>query len=318
VESWSSVLGKFLFQTQTGELKTASYPKEWGGLKLRVSFGQGVAARVPWVAFIAPEMQVSKGFYPVYLYYREFNTLILAYGVSETEEFAKKWPSEIVNDVPTIRDFFGKDIPRYGGSFVYKAYKISFNNRAIQYLYPNGRTASASDLESDLSRIVDYFKKVVANEVTKPDSPIGQGVFYLEKQLEDFLINNWERTELGKKYDLIVEDGEVVSRQFKTDVSSIDILAKDKKTGSYVVIELKKNQTSDDTVGQVARYMGWIKEKKGDSNVKGIIIASEFDEKLEYALRVVPNVEVFLYKVDFQLTAQGSGKPRALGAKHRT
>ena len=86
-------------------------------------------------------------------------------------------------------------------------------------------------------------------------------------------------------------------------MSSIDILARDRKTNSYVVIELKKNQTSDDTVGQVARYMGWIKAKKRDNNVKGVIIAAEFDEKLEYALRVVPNVEVFLYKIDFQISA---------------
>jgi len=303
VDNWPAILGKFLSQTQTGDLKTATYPKQWGGLKLRVSFGQGVAARVPWMAFIAPEMQVSKGFYPVYLFYRELDTLVLAYGVSETEEFAKRWPSEIINDTQTIKEFFGRDVPRYGDSFVYKAYKVSSNNGVIQYTYPNGRPVSDKELETDLSRIIEYFKKVVSTEVTKPDSPIGQGIFYMEKQLEDFLINNWDHTELGKKYNLIVEEGEVVSRQYKTDVSSIDILAKDKKTGSYVVIELKKNQTSDDTVGQVARYMGWIKAKKGDNNVRGIIIAAEFDEKLEYALRIVPNVEVFLYKVDFQLTA---------------
>lgn len=307
MDGWPEILGKFLTQASTSDLKTASYPKQWGGLKLRVSFGQGVAARVPWIAFIAPEMQVSKGFYPVYLFYREHKMLILAYGVSETEEFAKKWPTEIVNDTQTIKEFFGKDVPRYGDSFVYKAYRITFDKDGIHYTYPNERVASDRDLETDLSRVIEYFKKVVSNEITKPDSAIGQGVFYLEKQLEDFLIDNWDRTELGKKYDLIVEDGEVVSRQFKTDVSSIDILAKDKKTNSFVVIELKKNQTSDDTVGQVARYMGWIKAKKGDNNVRGVIIAAEFDEKLEYALRVVPNVEVFLYKVDFQLTA-----PRAV------
>lgn len=303
MDNWPKTLGKFLSQANTSDLKTAPYPKQWGGLRLRVSFGQGVAARVPWMAFIAPEMQVSKGFYPVYLFYREQNMLVLAYGVSETEEFVKKWPTEIVNDTQTIKEFFGKDVPRYGNSFVYKAYNIAFGKEAIQYTYPNGRVATDRDLETDLSRVIEYFKKVVSNEITKPDSAIGQGVFYMEKQLEDFLINNWDSTELGKKYNLIVEDGEVVSRQYKTDVSSIDILAKDKKTNSYVVIELKKNQTSDDTVGQVARYMGWIKVKKGDNNVRGVIIAAEFDERLEYALRIVPNVEVFLYKVDFQLTA---------------
>ena len=183
MDSWPKILGKFLSQTRTSDLKTASYPKQWAGLKLRVSFGQGVVARVPWMAFIAPEMQVSKGFYPVYLFYREQDTLILAYGVSETEEFAKKWPSEIVNDTQTIKEFFSKDVPRYGDSFVYKAYKISFSNDTIQYTYPNGRVAADRDLETDLSRVIEYFKKVVSNEISKPDSAIGQGVFYMENNL---------------------------------------------------------------------------------------------------------------------------------------
>ena len=68
-----------------------------------------------------------------------------------------------------------------------------------------------------------------------------------------------------------------------------------------MVIELKRNQTSDDTVGQVTRYMGWVRKSKNDENVKGIIIASGFDKKLEYALEVVDNVDVFIYEVDFRL-----------------
>jgi len=32
------------------------------------------------MAFIAPEMAVSRVFYPVYLYYKDLGTLILAYG----------------------------------------------------------------------------------------------------------------------------------------------------------------------------------------------------------------------------------------------
>ena len=91
----------------------------------------------------------------------------------------------------------------------------------------------------------------------------------------------------------------MISQQYKTDIGSIDILARDKQNNSYVVVELKKNQTSDDTIGQVARYMGWIKDNKKDNNVRGIIIAAEYDQKLEYALKVIQNIQLFLYKVDF-------------------
>jgi len=42
-------------------------------------------------------------------------------------------------------------------------------------------------------------------------------------------------------------------------------------------------------------------DKKEDRNVSGIIIAADYDKKLEYAQKVLPNVRVFLYKVSFAL-----------------
>ena len=127
-------------------------------------------------------------------------------------------------------------------------------------------------------------------------------LFYMESQLEDFLIENWDKTELGKEYDLIVEDGELVSQQYPTGIGKIDILAQDKKTKQYVVIELKKNQTSDDTVGQMTRYMGWLEEHKTMGEpTKGIIIAATYDNRLHYALKKIKDAEVYLYRVDFKL-----------------
>ena len=128
-------------------------------------------------------------------------------------------------------------------------------------------------------------------------------LFYMESQLEDFLIENWEKTELGKKYELIEENNETVSQQYRTDIGIIDILAKEKETGTYVVIELKKNQTSDDTVGQITRYMGWLEEHKTNGKpVKGIIIAAQYDKRLYYALKKMKDIEVYLYRVDFKLS----------------
>jgi hypothetical protein len=65
---------------------------------------------------------------------------------------------------------------------------------------------------------------------------------------------------------------------------------------------LKKGQTSDDTVGQIARYMGWVKKRLANGrDVRGIIIAGLNDRRLQYALESLPNVELFLYKVSFSL-----------------
>jgi len=301
MNSFSQTLNLFINQAQKDDLRTASYPKEWADLRMRVSFGMGAPARVPWIAFIAPEMHVSRGFYPVYLYYKKLNTLILAYGVSETEEFSQYWPVEIMNSVSTISAYFDEKIPRYGDSFVFKAYKVEINKDSVKYTDPDtGKEITEVDIEADLSTILDYYKKVVSLPSSKVLSEIGQGLFYMEKQLEDFIIHNWDKTDLGKKYDLIIEEGELLSQQYRTDIGQIDILARDKATKDYVVIELKKNQTSDDTVGQLARYMGWTKENKG-GEVKGVIIAGEYDRKLDFALKVLTNVEVFLYQVDFKL-----------------
>jgi restriction system protein len=99
---------------------------------------------------------------------------------------------------------------------------------------------------------------------TVPPAANSQGgdisLFYMESQLEDFLIENWDKTELGSRYELIEKDGELVSQQYRTGIGTIDILAQDKTTKELVVIELKKNQTSDDTIGQLTRYMGWLEE----------------------------------------------------------
>ena len=139
----------------------------------------------------------------------------------------------------------------------------------------------------------------VAEEIIESET---SSQFGLEKHFEDFLVANWEQTELGRKYDLIEEKGELVSQQYATDIGRIDLLVRDKKDGSYVVIELKKGQTSDDTVGQLTRYVGWVKENLPNGKpVKGIIIAQFEDERLRYALKAIPKAEFFVYKVNFSL-----------------
>lgn len=297
---WLEVLNTFIKQAHEKDLKTAKYPKEWDDLSLKISFGMGAPARVPWIAFIAPGMAVSNGFYPVYLYYKEEQTLILSYGISETKEFSESWPAEIMNSVQTISSYFSKSVPRYGESFVFRAYKVILNHGNINY-FSEDQTLTDIEIESDLKTILEYYKKTVSLTSSALSSDWSQGIFYMEKQLEDFIIQNWNQTELGQKYDLIIEDGELRSQQYRTDIGPIDILAIDKKSKDFVVIELKKNQTSDDTIGQIARYMGWLKEHKGASHVKGVIIAGQYDKKLEYALKMVPNTDVLLYEVDFRL-----------------
>src|SRR3546814_11462048 len=64
-----------------------------------------------------------------------------------------------------------------------------------------------------------------------------------------------------------------IGRQYETTVGPIDILARDKKTGGYVVIELKKGRAADKVYGQISRYMGWVKKNiAGVAPVAGMIV----------------------------------------------
>ncbi|MFL2600868.1 MAG: endonuclease NucS domain-containing protein [Flavobacteriaceae bacterium] len=145
----------------------------------------------------------------------------------------------------------------------------------------------------------DKSPTIISNDLSVEDA----SEFALEKHLEDFLVKNWKSTSLGKKYDIYELDGEVVGQQFPSDTGPIDILAisKDKKT--LLVVELKKGRVSDNVVGQIQRYMGYVKEDLAESHqmVKGVIIGFDDDIKIHRALSVTNNIEFFKYKVDFKL-----------------
>lgn len=234
------------------------------------------------------------------------NTLLAAYDPFNNVSIVS------LNDRTRLMEFLNiPQLKNYGTYSTGK--KISQSNVVILQAFRNYGIISNARVISDFVYSPIFkaeWKKSPSEGDIEVDAPAGvnqesfeeKSLFYMESQLEDFIIKNWDRTELGKKYELIEKDGELLSQQFKTTIGRIDILAKEKKTGVYVVIELKKGQTSDETVGQLARYMGWVEENlsKGKDS-KGIIISGYFDEKLNYAIKKVHGVEVFLYKVDFKL-----------------
>ena len=295
------LLTTFLNQGKSGDLKTAQYPKEKSGFAMKTSFGMGAPARVPWIAFTAPEIKVSNGFYPVYLYYKSLDKLILTYGISEGSDHIASWPKSALADCQLISDYTNNDAPRYGDSYVFKAYDVGADDGGALTISSDGSKVSNDGLERDLESILRTYAAAVEVELRSEDSVESKGLFYMEKQLEDFIIHNWDVSEFGESYDLIYENGELVSQQFVTDIGRIDILAREKDSGAYVVIELKRNQTSDDTVGQLARYMGWVSEKYNTKDVTGIIVAGAYDKKLDYAMRMLPSCKVFIYNVSFTL-----------------
>lgn len=97
----------------------------YNDLKVEAKFGTGRASAIPWIAFLSENDTVQNGIYPVYLYYKEKNILILAYGVSETKEPNRTWN---LQKGIKINEYFlknySKNAEKYGDSFVYKVYDL--------------------------------------------------------------------------------------------------------------------------------------------------------------------------------------------------
>ena len=135
--------------------------------------------------------------------------------------------------------------------------------------------------------------------------------------LEEFIYQKWFEIDWGSSLEFY-KDNKHGARRFPAGAWTIDFLARDTGTNDLVIIQLKRGETSDSTVGQLLRYISWIKEKVAaeDQNVRGIIITKDVDAALEYAVRSLPYVAVKTYEVDFQLklkpfTATKPTKPAA-------
>lgn len=127
--------------------------------------------------------------------------------------------------------------------------------------------------------------------------------FSLEYQLRDFLASNLSSIEFGgKRLRLYVDPTGRDGVEYPTTVGPIDILAID-ETGAFFVFELKRAQSSDRVLGQITRYMGWVKQTIGrEVDVSGIIVSKTVSRNLKYARSVVPNIYLFEYSVSFCVT----------------
>jgi len=154
----------------------------------------------------------------------------------------------------------------------------------------------------------EKFQKLIGGVVIDPpseetDSASDPNVFVLEKYLEEFIVANFQQIFRGTARIYVDDEGNS-GQQYSTDIGPIDILAFEPSKNSFLVIELKKGRPSDQVVGQVLRYMGWVQKHicKSGQTVRGLVVCKEADPKLTYALSMTDNVQVQYYRVDFKLS----------------
>lgn len=143
-------LARFLAQAQTGNLKTSHFAAEADGLKIKISFGKGNPARVPWIAFLADGQHISNGIYPFYVFYKSQQLLVLAFGISETLPPKIPWHQQ---SAETIQAYFknhglGKPV-KYGSSLVFRVYDIG--------------QLDQMQADADLTALIDIYRQTIGN-----------------------------------------------------------------------------------------------------------------------------------------------------------
>jgi len=145
---------------------------------------------------------------------------------------------------------------------------------------------------SDVKNAVAVVRKLsrqVRGEMTPEEFEKSQ---FLEKDLEDHLLEHLEKVEPGLKFK---------GRQYSTKVGPIDLFA-EAENGDLVVIELKKGRAADKVFGQICRYMGCIMSEQPQKgpDVRGYIVGREVDTKLRYAAKVVATGVIRLQTFEFK------------------
>lgn len=116
-----------------------------------------------------------------------------------------------------------------------------------------------------------------------------------ERDLHSYLSTRVSEIEEGL---FLVEDGV----EYQTEAGRIDFLAKDKQ-GNHVVIELKAGKAKDSALGQLLGYMGCISSGLNEqmSQTRGILVASDFEQRVVFAAKGLPAVKLVKYRVTFEL-----------------
>jgi len=126
--------------------------------------------------------------------------------------------------------------------------------------------------------------------------------FPVESHLRDFIAQNIETIQVnGHNLKLFSDDNGRDGIEYPTDVGLIDILAID-ENNDFIVFELKLSKGIDKALGQILRYMGWVKANlAGEKAVKGVIVAKAIDQKLKYATSITPGISLFEYEMNFKI-----------------
>ncbi len=164
-------------------------------------------------------------------------------------------------------------------------------------LYEPGKDPSPIHelVEGDVARQQELGDEEI-DESAGADAAPGSTQFALEQDLQRYLADNLAIIEPGL---VLFEDEDIRGLEYPAGGGRrIDILAVD-KAGAFVVLELKVEKGYDRVVGQLLRYMNWVRKELAEpgQRVRGIIVSRTMTEDLRLACMSIPDVELFEYQL---------------------
>jgi tetratricopeptide (TPR) repeat protein len=193
-----------------------------------------------------------------------------------------------------------------------KIYMSWINKSIIAFLMDNiddeiKYAKKALDLEPDNCQALFHLKeglksKGLIKEAKEYEKKMLQtDCIIFEKQLENNLLNNLN---LLEKYGFKLQ---LIKNQYSCKNSSgnnrfIDILCKDTKKNSYVIIELKIVEASIDTYNQIKEYMDIIKADNKVKNINGIVISYGANQEFQNKVKEENNLfQINAEDLDFEI-----------------
>jgi hypothetical protein len=134
--------------------------------------------------------------------------------------------------------------------------------------------------------------------------------FAQESHLRDFLAENPGLLEPGLV--LFADDNGRSGVEYVTPIGRIDLLALDQHE-NFVVVELKVARGSDAVVGQILRYINWVRANvAGEKSVRGIIVCQDVDDRMRYAVMSDSSISLHRYRLKIEIEpVEGIGKSQS-------
>ncbi len=139
-------------------------------------------------------------------------------------------------------------------------------------------------------------QEVEEQPIEELPEPVANQRIGLERDMQAAIRVNIEQLEVG----LHITDG---GRERSVETGFIDITAEDTQ-GTPVVIELKTGVAGQRAVAQILSYIGSVMDEEGIDEVRGILVASDFDRKARAVARVIPSLSLVRYQFSFKFNTE--------------